>query len=88
MIKDITQGREDAIVSLRSLRELCQSKSLLGGTKAASTGKRRVTPGGRFNSGTDDVHRRLDPLPDRMQGRRIAVSPIVDNDKGKSADEK
>ena len=63
-------------------------EKLAGGTEAASRGKRKVTPGGRLNLGTDEVHRRLDPLPDRLQRRRMVVSPIVDDDKGKSADEK
>ena len=51
-------------------------------------GKRRVTLGGRFISSIDEGYRRLDPLPDRSPGRKIVVSPIVDDDKGKSTDEK
>ena len=61
---------------------------LAGGTEAAFRGKRRVTVGGRSLTGTDDGYRRLEPLPERLQGRRIIVSPIVDDDKGKSADKK
>ena len=61
---------------------------LVGSTEAAFRGRRRVTLGGRSSLGTDEGYRRLDPLPERLQGRRIVVSPIVDNDKGKSAHEK
>lgn len=58
-----------------------------GGTEAVFRGKRRVTLGGRSITSTDESYRRLDPLPDRLQGRKIVVSPIADDDKGKSADE-
>ena len=60
---------------------------LVGGTEAAFRGRRRVTSlGGRSLTNADDGYRRLDPLPERLQGRRIVVSPTVDDDKGKSAD--
>ena len=62
-------------------------EKLAAGTEAASRGKRSVTPGGWFNLGTDGVHRRLDPLPDRLQGRMMVVSLITDDDKGKSAED-
>lgn len=42
-----------------------------------------MTIAGRMNTGLDEGHRRLDPLPDRMQGRKIVVSPKIDDEKGK-----
>lgn len=63
-------------------------EKVVGGSESTFRGKRRTTLSGRFSSSIDEGYRRLDPLPDRTQGRRIVVSPIVDNDKGKSADEK
>jgi len=62
-------------------------EKFIGGTETVSRGKRRVTLGGRLVSSTDDGYRRLDPLPDRLPGRKIVVSPIVDDDKGKNANE-
>lgn len=58
------------------------------GTETTFRGKRRVTiAAGRLGTGFDDGYRRLDPLPlpDRVQGRRIVVSPKTDNDKGERA---
>lgn len=55
------------------------------GTEATFRGKRRVTiAAGRLGTSLDEGHRRLDPLPlpDRVQGRKIVVSPKVDDDKG------
>lgn len=62
-------------------------EKFMGGTDTVSRGKRRVTVGGRFISSIDEGYRRLDPLPDRLPGRKIVVSPIVDDDKGERAAE-
>ena len=56
---------------------------IFGGTEATFRGKRRVTLAGRMSTSIDDSYRRLDPLPDRVQGRKIVVSPMVEDDKGK-----
>ena len=53
------------------------------GTEATFRGKRRVTMAStRIGASLDESHRRLDPLPDTVQGRKIVVSPKVDDDKG------
>ena len=60
------------------------SSEAFGGTEVLFRGKRRLTMTGRMNSNIDEGYRRLDPLPDRVQGRKIVVSPKVDDEKGKS----
>ena len=30
----------------------------------------------------DESHRKLDPIPDRPQSRKMVVSPMLDDDKG------
>ena len=59
-----------------------------GGTEATFRGKRTVSLGGRLSMGVDEGYRRLDPLPDRMHGRKIAVTPMLDDDKGNCTYEK
>lgn len=66
----------------RERRDTSSSERFLG-TEAMFRGKRRVTLAGRLSSSTDEGYRRLDPLPDRVQGRRIVVSPKIDDEKGK-----
>ena len=66
-------------------------EKIAGGSETAFRSKRRASLGGRVSSFMDEGYRRLDPIPDRLQGRKIVVSPIVDDDKGikgKSTDEK
>ena len=36
-----------------------------------------------FSNRAEESHRKLDPIPDRVHGRRIVVSPKTDIDKGK-----
>lgn len=66
-------------------RSYSNPTDVFGGTEATFRGKRRVTLAGRLTTGLDEGYRRLDPLPDRLQGRKIVVSPkpVIDDDKGK-----
>lgn len=45
--------------------------------------RRNVSFASRAGTSIDEGHRRLDPLPDRFHGRKIAVSPMIDDEKGK-----
>ncbi|KAL9955551.1 hypothetical protein ACROYT_G036889 [Oculina patagonica] len=64
-------------------RSYSNPTDVFGGTEATFRGKRRVTLAGRLTTGLDEGYRRLDPLPDRLQGRKIVVSPkpAIDDDK-------
>lgn len=37
----------------------------------------------RMGTSIDEGYRKLDPIPDRFHGRKIAVSPMIDDEKGK-----
>lgn len=56
------------------------SSQMFGGTEATFRGKRRLSTGGRAMS-VDESRHRLDPIPDRLQGRKIVVSSMVEDDK-------
>ena len=60
------------------------------GTEATYRGKRTVTKATSrlgTNLALDEVHRRLDPLPlpERVQSRKIIVSPKTEDDKGEAS---
>ena len=61
---------------------------LSGTTEVMFRGKRNVSLGGRLSTSIDEGYRRLDPLPERLHGRTIVVSPMDDDDKGKCTYEK
>lgn len=54
-----------------------------GGTEAMFKLRRNVSFVSRVGTSIDEGHRKLDPLPDRLYGRKIAVSPMIDDEKGK-----
>ena len=62
-------------------KSISNLSEIFGGTEATFRGKRRLSRGSRV-LGIDESHRKLDPIPDRPQNRKIVVSPMLDDDKG------